>query len=80
MYDMQPFEYVILLFFICLIHGIHRAVHDIKQEAYRDAFFKRLRESLSESDVQIIGTLDCPGGTIVDGKELHGYLSKDCIS
>ncbi len=100
---MQPFEYVILFFVICLIHGIYRAMQDVRQEAYNE-LNKHLRESLEESIVQIMGlskafmgvarsaesasesirrlhsTLDCQGGMIRDEKELHGYLSKDCIS
>lgn len=102
---MQPFEYVILLFLICLIHGIYRAIQDVREEAKQEAlqaYYDAMREAilkmtgLSEAFIgmaksaeyasesirrfSVILDVDSPGGMVKDSKEIHGYLSKDCIS
>ena len=85
---MQPFEYVILLFLICLIHGIYRAIQDIRRETARD-FCDSLMDKLSKVSssgyimIHIPNKeifINSPGGMVRDGKELHAYLSKDCVS
>jgi len=100
---MQPFHVVILLFSICLIHGIYRAIQDVREEAKQEAlqaYYDALREvilkttGLSEAFIGLAKSTECANesikrfSTILNSKgwndttwkELHGYLSKDCIS
>ena len=45
---MQPYHFVLLLFAVCLIYGIHRAILDVRQEANNDAVIKGLRKAISQ--------------------------------
>jgi len=46
---MQPFHVVILLFSICLIYGIYRAIQDVREEAKQEAlqvYYDAMREAI----------------------------------
>ncbi len=45
---MQPFEYVVLFFWSCLLYGIYRAIQDVRREVARDAMMKQLKETISK--------------------------------
>jgi len=84
---MQPYIVVLIFFAVCLAHGIHRAMLDVRQEAsqaYFDALMKQRRDvipkitglseafmDLSKSAERFAIILDSPGGMSRDWIELH---------
>ena len=89
---MQPYIFVILFFGVCLLHGLWRAWNEYRLYKFFDLGFASAKRGsfhfvtldanlfIEKLDKRVNIILDSPGGMIRDGKELHGYLSKDCIS
>jgi len=73
---MQPFHFVLLLFTICLAHGIYRAILDSKNEAVQ-AYFDALWNSMATYDnsSQVL-LIHLPCSQVKDVGELFNHLKE----
>ncbi|HDY89947.1 MAG TPA: hypothetical protein ENH82_17735 [bacterium] len=77
---MQPYHFVLLLFAICLIHGIYRSMQDVWCEAalakITNAFINLAKSAqhADEAFKQFHITISCKGGQVKDSNEISDKL------